>query len=579
MKKYKVKTKFEEILEPEEILLDTKERETKDKGKLEVPIKNNVFIVVFALFLLLFLLLFLRTSQLVFREGGEMKKAAVENYLRTIYYESPRGLVYSKDGKLLVKNIKIASAKKTKKVSGEKERKYYRKYINSFYFSPIMGYTREADEKELKNDSSYYEPGDWIGKDGIEKEYEEYLRGKKGIRERIVNSKGKILSDKIKRKPEIGDKIVLNIDYGLQKKIYDTIKKRVPQKDAVAIAINPQNGAILSLVSIPSDDNNIFSQKKISATQLATLQKQRKIYNINKAIFANFPSGSIIKPLMAAAALQEKVISTTTTINCIGSVTIPNPWVPTKPTIKKDNRTHGLTNLTKAIAESCNVFFFTIGGGYKDIEGLGMTRIKKYLDSFYIEKKLDIDLPGENTGFVPTKEWFEKNQKKITGRNWSIADVYDASIGQGFFSSPPLHMAMALSAIANGGKIYQPQVVDKIETKNGIKDIKQKVLNKGFIDEKNLIIVKQAMRACVTSSSGSCRRLKSLPVEAAGKTGTAESDKGDLTHAWFVSFAPYKNPKIFLLVFVEYGGGGESVAEPIAQEVLGWYFKNGDSKK
>ena len=573
MKKYQVKTSFKEILEPEEILLDTKERRTKDKGKLEVPIRNNIFIVVFILFIFLFTVLIARTSQLVFREGDQMEKAAVENYLRTIYYESPRGLVYSKDGKVLVKNIKTKSTKETKKAGEQKEKQYYRKYIDSFHFSPIMGYTREANEEELKKDASYYESGDWVGKDGIEKEYEEYLRGKKGVRERIVDSKGKILSDRIKRQPKIGDSVVLNIDYGLQKKIYDTIKKRVPQKDAVAIAVNPQNGAVLALVSIPSDDNNVFSQKKISANQLKELQEERKIYNINKAISAAFPAGSIIKPLIAVAALQEKVISTTTTINCIGSVTIPNPWNPKKPTIKKDNRTHGLTNLSKAIAESCNVFFFTIGGGYKDIEGLGMNRIKKYLDSFYIEKKLNIDLPGESTGFVPTKEWFDKTQAKRTGRNWSIADVYDASIGQGFFSSPPLHMAMALSSIANGGKIYQPQIVDKIKTSDGVKDIKPEVLNKGFIDDENIIKVKQAMRSCVTSPSGSCRRLQSLPVEAAGKTGTAESDKGDLTHAWFVSFAPYQNSKIFLLVFVEYGGGGESVAEPIAKEVLDWYFK------
>lgn len=574
MKKYQVKTSFKEILEPEEILLDTKERKTKEKGRLEVPIKNNVFMVVFGLFIFIFLVVIARTSQLVFAGGDKMKRAAVENYLRVIYYEAPRGLVYSKDGKVLVENIKFPISKKNTKVGEKKERQYYRKYIDSFYFSPIMGYTREASEAELKSDTSYYEFGDWIGKDGIEKEYENYLRGKKGIREIIVDSKGKILSDKIKRQPEIGDKIILNIDYGLQKKIYDTIKKRVPQKDAVAIAVNPQNGAILALLSIPSDDNNIFSQKKISVSQLKQLEKQRKIYNINKAISARFPSGSIIKPLIAAAALQEKVISTRTTINCHGKVIIPNPWFPEKPTIKKDNKTHGLTNLNKAIAESCNVFFFTVGGGYKDFDGLGIKRIKKYLDAFYIEKNLDIDLPGETVGFVPSKEWFDKEMKKQMRRNWSISDVYDASIGQGFFAAPPLHMAMALASIANGGKIYQPQIVDKIETKKGLKDIKPKVLNKDFINNENLIAVKKAMRYCVTSPSGSCRRLRSLPVESAGKTGTAESDKGDLTHAWFVAFAPYHNSKIFLLVFVEYGGGGESVAEPIAKDVLEWYFKD-----
>jgi penicillin-binding protein 2 len=572
MKNYKVKTQFKEILEPEEILLDTKERQKKEKGKLELPIKNGVFFVVFSIFILLFLLLIFRTVYFVSAKGGEMKEAAVDNYLRKVYTEAPRGIIYSKDGKALVKNVRDREAKSTKE---KKEKKYYRNYIDSFYFSFVVGYEREAAEEDLKGDVDYYESGDWVGKDGIEKEYEKYLRGKKGVREKIVNAKEKIVSDEVKKEPEIGDSVVLNINAGLQKIIYRALKKRSSGNDAVGIALNPQNGEVLALVSIPSNDNNVFSKKSLSASYLRNLQKKESIYNINKAISGRFPSGSIIKPLIASAALEEGVVSPETTINCTGKVIIPNPWNPEKPTIKKDNKTHGLTDLEKAIAESCNVFFFTVGGGYQDIKGLGMSKIKKYLDLFYTEEELGIDLPGEITGFVPTKDWFNKEMKKQMGRNWSIADVYDASIGQGFFSSPPLHMAVALSAIANGGKIYQPQVADKIQTSKGklIKDIKPKILQKDFISKKNIKTVKDAMRSCVTSSSGSCRQLNSLPVSAAGKTGTAESDKGDLTHAWFVSFAPYENPEVFLLIFVEYGGGGSDVAEPIAKEVLDWYFK------
>ncbi|MDD5551579.1 MAG: penicillin-binding transpeptidase domain-containing protein [Candidatus Pacebacteria bacterium] len=573
MKDYKVKTQFKEILEPEEILLDTKERKNKEKGKLELPIQNGVFFVVFSVFILLFLLLLFRTVYFVSAKGEEMSEAAVENYLRKVYTEAPRGIIYSKDKKVLVKNAKDEEAKSTEK---KKEKKYYRNYIDSFYFSFILGYEREATEEDLKGDTDYYEPGDWVGKDGVEKEYEKYLRGKKGVREKVVNAKGKIVSDKVKKEPEIGDSLVLNIDAGLQKKIYRELKRKSSGNDAVGIALNPQNGAVLALVSIPSNDNNVFSKKSLSASYLRNLQKRGSIYNINKAISGRFPSGSIIKPLIASAALEEEVVSSQTTINCTGEVIIPNPWYPEKPTIKKDNKTHGLTDLEKAIAESCNVFFFTVGGGYQDIKGLGMSKIKKYLDLFYIEDELGIDLPGEIAGFVPSKDWFEKKMKKQMRRNWSISDVYDASIGQGFFSSPPLHMAVALSAIANGGKIYQPQVADKIETSKGkvLKDIKPKILQKDFISKENIKIVKDAMKSCVTSSSGSCRQLNSLPVSSAGKTGTAESDRGDLTHAWFVSFAPYEKPEIFLLIFVEYGGGGSDVAEPIAREVLEWYFKD-----
>lgn len=569
MKKYKVKTQFREMLEPEEILLDTGERKKREKGKLEIPIKNNVFIILFSFSFFLLLILVSRTFYLVFARGEELKEKAVNNYLRTELIEAPRGLVVSKDGKNLVENLEV-----TAKAPEENSRKYYRNYLDSTYFSFILGYTRVADEKEIASDRSYYRPGDWIGKDGIEKRYEKYLRGDKGRKEIVVNAKGKILSDRVVKEPQIGKTLLLNIDADLQKKLQDTIQDRASGKDAAAIAINPQNGAVLAMVSVPSDDNNIFSQKEITLEQLQKLEKEKKIYNINKAIKGKYPSGSIIKPLIAAAALQEGVISPSKNIICSGQITIPNPWMPQNPTIKKDWKAHGVVNLQKAIAESCNIYFFTIGGGYGDIKGLGIQRIKKYLDLFYIEDFLGIDLPGENIGFVPTKEWFDKEIKNKIRRNWSITDVYDVSIGQGFFSVPLLHMASALASIANGGKIYQPQIVDKIQDSKGnlVEDIQPKVLRENFISQNNIDVVKTAMRACVTS--GTCQQLNSLPLPTAGKTGTAESDRKDKTHAWFVSFGPYENPTILLLVLVEYGGEGSKVAAPIAKEVFEWYFTN-----
>jgi penicillin-binding protein 2 len=571
MKRYQVKTQFKEVLNPEEILLDTKQREVKDKGKLEISIKNQVFFIVFGIFIVFFLGVFYRTFYLTFYKGNELKENAVNNYLRVIYSEAPRGLVYTGDKKPLVKNIK-SQTKTTKK--NAKEKKYSRYYIDSQIFSPILGYTREAAEEELKQDLKYYEFGDWVGKDGIEKQYEKYLRGKKGIREKVVNAAGKILSDKVKKKPALGDKLILNIDYGLQKKIYNSIKKKAPNSDAVAVALNPQTGAVLSMVSIPSDDNNVFSKSVISTEELKYLQSQRKIFNINKAIRGFYPSGSIIKPLIAIAGLEEKIITAANSVLCQGSIKIPNPWNPQKPTVKKDWKTHGVTNLRKAIAESCNVYFYTLGAGYDGFKGLGIHLIKKYLDLFYIEKELGIDLPGERTGFVPTPEWFDKEQKKYSGREWSIADVYDVSIGQGFFSATPLHMASALAAITNGGKIMQPQVVDKIQNTKGklIKDIEPKVLKKNFIDKESVALVKDGMRYCVTSSTGSCRQMDTLKVTSGGKTGTAESDDPKHNHAWFATFAPYENSKIFLLILIEYGGQGSDIAEPIAYEVLKWYF-------
>jgi penicillin-binding protein 2 len=510
-------------------------------------------------------------------EGSELSKKAEENYLRISYVPAPRGLIYSKEGILLVENI--ASQEKSQEPGMEKQKieNFYRKYIGpseakNLYFSLITGYMREVSPEEKEKDS-YYSFGDWIGKSGLEKEYEKYLRGTKGQREKIVNAEGEILSDKVKEEPQKGGDLILNIDAGLQKKIYDTIFKKVPDKNSAAIALNPQNGNILALVSLPSDDNNIFS-KKLSEEGISKLEEEKKIYNLNRAIAGLYPSGSTIKPIIGAAALEENIVTPQTRIDCKGRIIIPNRWDPQKPYVKLDWKAHGITDLEKAIAESCNVYFYTVGGGDREIEGLGIDRIKKYLDLFYIEDKLGIDLPGEEIGFVPTPGWFKSEREKTEKRPWSISDVYDVSIGQGYFLTTPLHLALSLSAIANGGKIYQPQIVDKIvgSNKEVIKDIKPKILNEGFIKKENIEAIREGMRACVLSRSGSCRQLLSLPVTSAGKTGTAQTEGTKEPHAWFVSFAPYENPEILLLIMVEYGGSGEKVTEPIAKEVLDWYF-------
>ena len=470
---------------------------------------------------------------------------------------APRGEIYSSDGVLLAGNIEKEMTE-TDDQNNIFKKEYIRTYPDGIIFAHVLGYLNSVDLDDLEADS-YYQLNDKIGREGIESKYENFLRGEKGRIDKVVNAKGNLIegSEKIVSQPVQGDKLVLNINAGLQKKLYETIKKRVPDKNASAIALDPQTGKILALVSIPSYDNN-----SVPSTQGSFF---------NRTIAGKYPSGSIIKPLIAAAGLEEDIITPQTKINCQGKILIPGTSV-----FKNDWKVHGITDLNKALAESCNIYFFGVGGGYGDIQGLGMQKIKKYLDLFYIEDKLGIDLPGEKVGFVPTEEWFNKSRVTEEGRFWSIDDVYNASIGQGFFEATPLHMAVALSAIANGGKIYQPQIVNEILSIDGIvkETVEPKILNEKFISSENIKAVKEGMRQCVVSSTGSCRQLISLPVTSGGKTGTAETAGDQEPHAWFVSFAPYENPEIFLLVMVENGGGGEKVSAPIAKEVLEWYFQN-----
>jgi penicillin-binding protein 2 len=228
--------------------------------------------------------------------------------------------------------------------------------------------------------------------------------------------------------------------------------------------------------------------------------------------------------------------------------------------------------MRKAIAESCDVYFYTIGGGYGDQQGLGPTKIKEYLKIYGWGDKTGIDLPEEVAGFVPDKEW----KKKTFGQGWWDGDTYNLSIGQGFLQISPLEVVTAFSAIANGGKLLQPQVVKSIvdSEKNVVQDFQPKIIRENFINPENLQIVREGMRQAVTgknSPQASAVILNSLPVSAAAKTGTAEVG-GDRYHNWVTVFAPYEDPQIVLTIVIENIKGAQVAALPVAREVLNWYF-------
>ncbi len=228
---------------------------------------------------------------------------------------------------------------------------------------------------------------------------------------------------------------------------------------------------------------------------------------------------------------------------------------------------HGITDVKKAIAVSSNVFFYTIGGGYGGIEGLGIERIKEYLNKFWFGKLTGIDLPGEKVGVIPTPEW----KKSYKGEDWYIGDTYITSIGQGNMLITPIQMATALSSLVNDGKVIRPYILKEIRDALNQKTIKKseiKELNSGFVDKRYFKIVKEGMRMAVLN--GSAQRLKNFPVEIAGKTGTAQTNGAP--HAWFISFAPYKDPEIAVVVLVENGGEGSATAIPIAKKVYEAYF-------
>jgi len=640
LKKRKVRLKFKEDIEPQETFLDSlaqkKEEELEiSQRKFETPLSKNILQGFLIFIFVLISFLFVRTLQFQVIEGKDLSLLAEGNKFKIYQVRAERGVIYDKTGNQLVwnkpsfdlvldkkslpeqidekekvlKEVSVLINKDFSDVKKEIEENDYseilvsenldymtlislearigeltgfqirnntvRDYKDGENFAHIIGFTGKINAEELKANPDFYSIFDWVGRSGVEKSYEEVLRKNPGKLRAEKDALGNLISQEIISLPESGKSLVLWLDSELQTKIKEELEKQakiVGTEKAVALAMDPKTGGILAMVSLPDFDNNLF-QKGADQEALNSLLNDQKKSLLNRVIAGLYPIGSTIKPLIASAALEEKIISPDKKINDNkGFIVIPNPWDPSSPTIKNDWAIHGRTDMRKAIAESCNVYFYTVGGGYEDQDGLGPTRIKKYLQLFGWDQKSGIDLAGEVSSFVPDKEW----KKETLGEPWVDGDTYNLSIGQGFIKVTPLEVVTAFSAIANKGKLLQPQVVQKIvdSEKNVVQELKPQIIRENFIDPANLQIVREGMRQAVTgvnSPQASSIVLNSLPVSAAAKTGTAELG-GDRYHNWVTVFAPYDDPQIVLTVMLENIKGVQAAALPVAKNVLEWYF-------
>ncbi len=317
------------------------------------------------------------------------------------------------------------------------------------------------------------------------------------------------------------------------------------------------------MVNYPGYDNNLFSTG-ISQTDYSSLLDDELKPLFNRAVSGEYPSGSTIKPIMAAAALQEGIVDQHTSFLSQGGLWIHDLWF--FPDWLAGG--HGSTNVIRAIAQSVNTYFYYIGGGYGEFEGLGVDRIARYLDLFGLGRVSGLDLPGEKPGLIPTPEW----KQEVKDEMWYIGDTYHLAIGQGDLLVTPLQVNNYIAAIANGGTLYQPQLVKEIiEPDNRRQVILKQVMNQDFIDSDKIEIVRRGMRETVLSGSGVA--LSGLSVPVAGKTGTAQWHYEKENHAWFVAFAPYTEPSFCLTVLIEEGGEGSKIAVLIAKQILSYWFE------
>jgi penicillin-binding protein 2 len=395
------------------------------------------------------------------------------------------------------------------------------------------------------------------------------LRGVKGNEQLEVDSTGKVKKIVGNEEPKEGSSLVLTLDLDLQKTAYNALAQAVADNGGTGgavVAIDPRSGGVLALANYPSYDNSEFTGK-ISPDRLKEIIQGENRPLFDRAVAGTYPPGSTFKPLIAAAALDKKIVSPGDVLECPAVLQV-GQWS------FADWKFHGPTDLNKAISQSVNTYFYIIGGGWGDRKGLGPDNIKHYANEFGLGQKLGIDIPQEAEGLIPDPAWKEKVKKE----QWYIGDSYHTSIGQGDILLTPLQLGSYISTLVNGGTLYRPHLLDYVENTDGAVVDKPvpEVIKNNLLPANELDSVKDAMGVTVSSEQGSGRQLQDLEdkygVMIGGKTGTAETGEQDKYHAWFVGFAPLDNPEIVVAALVEKGGEGYKAALPVAKQVLDVYL-------
>jgi penicillin-binding protein 2 len=429
-----------------------------------------------------------------------------------------------------------------------------RYYPDKERLATVLGYLGEINRQELQDlRNKGYSLGDRMGRDGLEKIYDEYLRGEDGGWQTQISNKGKRIGVLGYREPIPGNDLVLTIDKRLQEIVWESLEGR----SGAVIVLNPRTGEILSLVSAPAFDPNLFIPR-ISKRHWKLLEENHLHPLTNRAIQGQYAPGSIFKIITAAAALEEGLIFEKETFTCNGVFPFKDRefgcW-------KKEG--HGELNLSEAIIHSCDVFFYQLG------LRIGVDSLVEFSQKFGLNQPAGIRLLYEKKGLLPTKRW----RKNSLDRMWYEGDTVNLSIGQGYLLVTPLQMANLIAAVANGERLYEPQLVKEILSSEGetVWRMKPRVLRTINIKKKTIDFIREALCA-VVSDRGTGWRAQVEGFEVAGKTGTAENPLGE-DHAWFVGFAPYREPEVALVVLIEHGGKGGEVAAPIAGKIFEAYFQ------
>ncbi len=579
---------------------------------------------------LAFFLIFIRLWSLQVIKGGELRRLSENNCIRLRENPADRGMLLDRKGRILAHNrpsfevylvpedlkanpevlirvgevLHMAEGEIEEKIRAQKRRAPFkpvkiksdidwnelallesnrvhlpglivdvrprRAYDYGDLGSHLIGYLGEVDENELKQSKEApYRMGALIGKYGVEYRWENDLRGLDGGRQIEVDALGREIRPLGIVEPFPGNNLFLTIDLDLQK----TAEEAYQEKNGALVAMDLKTGRLLAMVSKPSFEPDIFARNILPEEWKSLVENPHHPLQ-NKGIQGQYPAGSVFKIITAIAGLESGMITPDTPFICKGAFPYGN----------RDFRCwkeggHGAISLHRAIVESCDIYFYQVG------LKVGVDLIAHYANEFGLGKVTGISLPHEKPGTVPSSSW----KKKRFGVPWYSGETLSFSVGQGYLNATPLQLLMLISGVASGGKLYLPQVVERVENIYGrkLKEYPPVELRRVGVSEKTLQIVQDALRGAVNDPHGTGWTCALKEVKVAGKTGTAQVvrlpenfKKGDMNrmplkfrdHAWFVAYAPFEDPKIAIAVLVEHGGFGATAAAPIAKKVIEKYL-------
>lgn len=521
-------------LAPDEIFLDSSNQPdfntSQLEGRLERPLARNSFNGIALCVMLVFIALTAQAANLEIVKGAKYALQSERNRLRPQVVFAERGAILDRNGTALVSN--------KSEVNGTMTRTYA-----SPGFAHVLGYVSYPK----KDSSGNYYDTDITGLAGSEAAFNSTLAGKNGTILTEEDARGRVQSQGTTVPPENGTSITLSLDARAQRAFYDSIKTladRTPFQGGAAVLMDVETGEVHALVSYPEYDPNILAAGTPAGTIAAYSQDSRQPY-LDRAISGIYTPGSIVKPIEAAGVLTDKLISPEKTIYSSGSISIPNPYDPSKPSIFKDWKAHGAMDVRGAIAWSSDVYFYAVGGGYNGQKGLGIERLGYWYKAFGYGRKTGIELPREAEGIIPSPAWKEKT----FGEPWRLGNTYHTAIGQYGTQVTLLEAARSIAAIANNGKLVRPTILK--DTPPSGESIQ--------VDKNALQIVREGMRLGVTQ--GTSVGLNDLSfVQLASKTGTAQLGvNNEYYNMWAVGFWPYNNPKYVYVVLMDHGPAGTSV--------------------